>query len=120
VRLLREYEKTGALPVHSLAEYETLASDLVKACDSGEDGAMRRVADHFQIRRMLSWDQSAQEARVERLRRFARERLGAQANSGNESGAIALTDAQLLVARSLGFKSWEQLAKHIEQERYAE
>ncbi|HZF41484.1 MAG TPA: sigma-70 family RNA polymerase sigma factor [Blastocatellia bacterium] len=120
VRLLTEYEKTGALPVHSLAEYETLASDLVKACDLGEDDAMRRVADHFQIGRRLSWDQPTQEARVERLRRFARERLSAHANSGNESGAIALADAQLLVARSLGFKSWEQLAKHVEEERYAE
>jgi hypothetical protein len=33
----------------------------------------------------------------------------------DESGAIALADAQFLVARSLGFKSWEELAKHINE-----
>ena len=42
-QLLTEYEKTGALPAHSLAEYETLARDLFEACGSGEDVALQRV-----------------------------------------------------------------------------
>ena len=44
---------------------------------------------------------------------FVRERLGAPSDSENESGALAIADAQLLVARANGFESWAQLTKHI-------
>jgi len=114
VRLLTEYEKTGALPAHSLEEYESLAQALVEAFGSGEDAAMQRVMDHFQIRRMLAWDQPSPAVRVERLRRGVRERLGRQPDAENESDSLALADAQLLVARSLGFEKWGQLVKSIE------
>jgi ankyrin repeat protein len=55
VRMLTEYEKTGALPVHSLERYETLARALVEAYRSGADAAMQRVIEHFQLRRPLTW-----------------------------------------------------------------
>jgi ankyrin repeat protein len=113
VRILTEYEKTGALPSHSLEEYETLAQALVEACGSGEDAAMQRVMDHFQLRRMLTWDQPSQAVRAERLRRGVQGRLGRRPDGENESDTLALADAQLLVARSLGFESWAELAKHI-------
>jgi len=115
VRMLTEYEKTGALPSHSLEEYETLAQALVEAYGSGEDAAMQRVMDHFQIRRPLTWDQPSQEVRRARLRQGVRGRLSLQPDAENESETLALADAQLLIARSLGFKNWDQLVKQIEQ-----
>lgn len=114
-RLLTEYEQTGALPAHSLEEYETLAQALVEACGSGEDAAMQRVMDHFQLKRMLTWDQPSPAVRAERLRRGVRERLGRRSDAENESDTLALADAQFLIARSLGFASWAELAKHIEE-----
>ncbi len=114
VQILKEYEQTGALPIHSLEEYETLAQALVEACCSGDDAAMRRVMDHFQLKRMLTWDQPAQAVRVERLRRAVRERLVTRPNPEDESDALSLANAQFLVARSLGFESWAELAKHID------
>jgi hypothetical protein len=113
--MLTEYEKTGALPAHNLEEYETLAQALVEAYGSGDDVAMQRVMDHFQIRRPLTWDQPSHDVRRARLRRGVRDRLGSQPGAVNESDTLALADAQLLVARSLGFENWELLAKHTEE-----
>ena len=74
---------------------------------------MQRVMDHFHLRRPLTWDQPSNEVRVARLRRGVRERLGLPTDSGTESDALPLADAQLLVARSLGFKDWDQLVKDV-------
>jgi ankyrin repeat protein len=115
VQLLTEYEQTGALPAHSLEDYETLAQALVEAYGSGDDAAMQRVIDHFQLKRMMTWDQPTQAVRVERLRRGVRERLSMRSDSENESDTLALAHAQFLIARSLGFESWAELAKHIER-----
>ncbi len=41
------------------------------------------------------------------------ERLGTQSDAENESDTLALADAQLLVARSLGFVSWDELVKYM-------
>jgi ankyrin repeat protein len=114
VRLLTEYERTGSLPTHKLEEYEALAEDLVEAYHSGDDAALRRVIDHFQLKRMMTWDQPSPAVRIERLRRHVRERLGGQLEAENESDTLALSDAQLLIARSLGFGSWDELATHLE------
>jgi ankyrin repeat protein len=114
VRLLTEFEKTGSLPARSLRECETLARSLVEAFGSGDDAALERVMDHFHLKRTLTWDQPAKDARIARLRRSVLERLGVQPDSGKESDALPLTDAQLLVARSLGFKDWDQLVNEVE------
>ncbi|MCI0391099.1 MAG: sigma-70 family RNA polymerase sigma factor [Acidobacteria bacterium] len=116
VRLLTEYEKTGALPAHSLEHYETLADDIVEAYRSGHDDSVRRVLDLFQIKRPLTWDLPPLPERIARLRRYVRERLGRRSDSENESDTLAFADAQLLVARSHGFESWAQLVKHINEE----
>jgi ankyrin repeat protein len=113
VRLLTEFEKTGSLPARSLEQYETLARNLVEAFGSGNDAALQRVMDHFHLRRPLTWDQPSNDVRVTRLRRAVRERLGVPTDSGTESDALPLGDAQLLVARSLGFKDWDQLVRDI-------
>jgi ankyrin repeat protein len=115
VQSLTEYEKTGALPVHSLEEYKALANDILEACRSGRDDPFRRVIDLFQIERPLTWDRPPLSERVARLRRYVRERLDRRSDSEKESDVLALADAQLLVARSHGFKNWDQLVKDIEQ-----
>jgi len=115
MQMLTEYEQTGALPSHSLEEYETLAQALVEAYGSGEDAAMQRVMDHFQLKRPLTWDQPPPDVRRARLRRGVRVRLSSRSDAENESETLALADAQLLVARSLGYESWEQLAQHSEE-----
>jgi len=117
VRLLTEYEQTGALPAHSLEEYEAVARALVEAYQSGDDAAMRRVIEHFQLRRPLTWDQPPREVQVARLRRGVQERLGRRSGADDESATLDLADAQFLVARSLGFERWEELAKHIDEPR---
>jgi RNA polymerase sigma factor (sigma-70 family) len=111
VRLLTAYEQTGAPPAHSLEEYEEVARALVEAYQSGSDAAMRRVIEHFQFQRPLTWDQPPREVLVERLRRGVRERLGRRSGTEDESATLDMADAQFLVARSLGFESWAQLAK---------
>jgi RNA polymerase sigma factor (sigma-70 family) len=115
VRLLTEYERTGRLPVHKLEEYEALAQDLVEAYRSGDDAALQRVIDHFQLKRMMTWDQPSPAVRIERLRRHLRERLVAGPDAVDESETLALSDAQLLIARSLGYESWAELANHLEE-----
>lgn len=113
VRLLNHYETTGALPAGRLEQYETVARDLIEAYGSGDHDAMQRVADHFQFERQIAWDRRPHSERVERLRRYVRERLGVRPDTDVESNPLALIDAQLLVAGSLGFESWSQLAQHI-------
>jgi len=113
VRLLTEYEQTGALPAHSLEEYEAVARALVEAYQSGDDAAMRRVIEHFQLRRPLTWDQPSREIQVTRLRRGVQERLGRRSGAEGESATLDLSDAQFLVARANGFESWAQLAEYF-------
>src|SRR5262249_42969628 len=111
VRMLMEYEKSGTLPARNLGQCESLANTLVDAYGSGADAAMQRVIVHFGLRRLLTWDQAPNEVRLARLRRAVRERLGKPSSSDNESDTLSLSDAQRLVARSLGFKDWDQLRK---------
>jgi RNA polymerase sigma factor (sigma-70 family) len=114
VRLLTAYEQTGALPAHSLEEYEEVARALVEAYQAGNDVAMQRVIEHFQLQHPLTWDRPPREVLVGRLRRGVRERLGRRSGVEDESAPLDMVDAQFLVARSLGFESWAQLAKQIE------
>jgi RNA polymerase sigma factor (sigma-70 family) len=113
VRLLTAYEQTGALPAHSLKEYEAVARALVEAYHSGDDAAMQCVIEHFQLQRPLTWDQPPREVQVARLRRGVQERLGRRSGAEDDSATLDLADAQFLVARSLGFESWAQLTKHV-------
>jgi RNA polymerase sigma factor (sigma-70 family) len=115
VRLLTAYEQTGALPAHSLEEYDAVASALVEAYQSGDEAAMRCVIEYFQLQRPLTWDQPPREVQVARLRRGVQERLGKRSGAEDESATLDLADARFLVARSLGFESWDQLAKHIDE-----
>jgi ankyrin repeat protein len=114
VQILTDFEKTGSLPARNLEQYEILARSLVEAYRSGEDAALERVMDHFHLRRPFTWDQPSKDECITRLRRGMWERLGVQSDLENENDTLPLADAQLLVARSLGFKTWDQLVKDIE------
>ena len=116
VRVLKAYEATGALPAYRLQTIESLATDFVAACRSGEAGAFQRIIDHFHIRRPMSWDRPGASVRISRLRRFVRERLAAS-KTQNENDPLELSDAQLLIARSYGFESWRQLETRTERDR---
>jgi len=105
VRVLKEFESSGAIAKYRLETLESLANDLVTACQSGEADAFLRIVDHFYIRRQMTWDRPGEVKRASRLRRFVRERLP-QSQAGD---AIDLPDAQLLIAQSYGFKGWNEL-----------
>jgi RNA polymerase sigma factor (sigma-70 family) len=112
VRLLTAFEQTGALPTHNLEEYEAVAHAIVEAYQSGDDAAMLCVIEHFQLQRPMTWDRPPREVQIARLRCGVQERLGRRSVAEDEIATLELADAQLLVARSHGFESWAQLAKH--------
>jgi len=105
VELLKQYEKTGALPARNLEHYETLVRDFVEAYNSGDSEALQRINDYYQPHRTPNLNQ---------FRAGVRERLGRPSTSANESDNLALAEAQLLVARSHGFESWDEVVKHTE------
>jgi RNA polymerase sigma factor (sigma-70 family) len=116
-RVLTEFERTRRPPPHRLEEYEAVARALVEAYASGDDEATRRVADHFQVARPLMWDRPPREVRTTRLRRAVRERLAGRPTAAADGDALAADDARYLVARSLGFESWDALAREADAGR---
>lgn len=107
VRVLESFETTRVLPAYPLQSLKSLANDFVVAHKTGDADAFLRVIDHFYIRRPMAWDRPDASVRASRLRRFVRDRLPTGSNT--ESGNLDLSDAQLLIARSYGFKSWQEL-----------
>ena len=107
VRVLETFETTGVLPPYPLQSLKALANDFVVAYKSGDADAFLRVIDHFYIRRPMAWDRPDASVRASRLRRFVRDRL--PTGSENKSENLDLSDAQLLIARSYGLKSWQEL-----------
>ncbi len=89
----------------NLERYKKLAKELLKAYNSGDSGAIRRIKKHYQVERSLSWDD---------LRAGIERRLGKLSNSAIPKARFALADAQFLIARSYGFESWPKLKKYIE------
>ena len=114
VRLLTEYAKTGKLPPRQLVAFESIAKDLVDVFRTGNQDALRRLIDVFQISRPLTWDGAPIAEQVARLRRFVQERLGKQSN-GETDDNLAAEDAQKLVARAQGYDDWENLKKHVDE-----
>jgi Ankyrin repeats (3 copies) len=112
VDLLTEYERSGMLPVHTREEYESLAGNLVEACHSARDEAVRPVLKMLQIERKMTWDRPDRDELLTRLRRFVNQRLG-RVEQG-ELPQPSLDDARLLVATAHGFPSWDELMKSID------
>jgi hypothetical protein len=71
-----------------LEQYRKQAKEFVKALESGDPGALRRIENsHPRAGRLLGAD---------------------------TPGALALADAQLVIAREHGFESWPKFARHID------
>jgi ankyrin repeat protein len=85
-------------PRPSLEQYKKRAKELVKACKSGDPGAIRTWMDR--------WLDALNATRPEGLEAFARTKL-------SESGC-ALADAQFVIARAHGFKSWPKFSEHLQ------
>jgi Ankyrin repeats (3 copies) len=107
----------------NLEQYKKQAKDLVKACRSGEPDGIRQWAMEwietlislhaptvtsnltFQGNRRAWFDRQSQQ-----VEEFARNKL----SNVELRPKCALTDAQFVIARVHGFKSWSRFAKHVE------
>lgn len=105
-------------PRPNLEQYKKRAKDLVKACKSGEPGAIGVWAANWieTLVKLASLTVTlGLPVRIDRwiaqVTEFAQRELS---DSGRESAKCALADAQFVIARSHGFESWLKLAKHIE------
>jgi hypothetical protein len=88
------------LPPHpSLEQYKKRAKALVKACKSGEPAAVH------------AWAAAWIEGPTSELEGFIRKKL---ATTDSRPGTFTLADAQFLVARAHGFKSWPRFARYVE------
>jgi len=102
------------LPLHpSIERYRGIAKDLVKACKSGEPGAIHGWAERWVeslvelsglvITRELP---VRTETWTDEVAEFAQRTL-----QGSE---CSLTRAQFVIARSHGFESWPKFSKHLQ------
>jgi ankyrin repeat protein len=102
-------------PRPNLEQYRKLAKDLAKACRSADPGAIRQWADDW-IARLAAHFPAGHVFRSERDRRSAVDRVAEYAHKefSKAAAAGALTTAQFVIARALGFLSWPKLTHHIE------
>jgi ankyrin repeat protein len=114
VRMLDEYEHSGALPPRRLERYDALARDLVDAFGQGDKGALQRIVEYFRAERAIGWDRPPHDVRVARLRKAVRERLGDRARAGATETSLAVDDARALIARAEGCASWDDLVQNVE------
>jgi ankyrin repeat protein len=100
-------------PSPSLEQYKKRAKDLVKACRSGERNAIRvwverwlEALDAVQPGDNRPTRPDAIKQRADQIEEFASSKL-------SRSGC-ALADAQFVIARAHGFKSWPTFSEHLE------
>ena len=86
------------LPGPTLRKFESLAKDLVVAFESGEPGAMARLA--AQYGGPADWD---------RVREGVRHYLATVPEAEVPSGYFGLAHARLVIARISGFQNWHHL-----------
>ena len=84
----------------NVEKYESLARDLVIAYEMGHAAPMQRLQDHFGL--TFAWDE---------LRAGVRRELDAIPESEKPPGYFALPQARLLIARRVGFVSWQALSE---------
>jgi hypothetical protein len=90
-------EQPRAKTSPDLKDYEQVAQNLVFAFETGQPAAMQQLMTHFGG--TITW---------EALRKEIRKRLEAL-GPDRPDGYFALPHAQLLIARSAGFDSWDAL-----------
>jgi hypothetical protein len=114
VRVLTDYERNGKLPVQDVAEYEQLATDLSRAFTTGDAGAIAGIAEYFRIERKLGWDKPTHDVRVKRVRDAVREQFHRMKGAELTADTLNVEEARFLVARSLGYGTWDDLVKDME------
>jgi hypothetical protein len=114
-------EPHSALPLPprpSIERYKKTAKDLVKACRSGEPGAIRRWAERW-VETLVALSALTVtpglpvnvDEWVDDVASFARRKL---LNGTAGSRTCGLADAHFVIARSHGFESWPKFTKHLE------
>ena len=104
-------------PNPNLQQYKKQAKDLVKACKSSERAAIRSWAAEWLANLTRLQDLSVEstpewiQGGADQVAEFAHAKLS-KSESGKLKGALA--DAQFVIARAHGFKSWPTFARHIE------
>lgn len=93
----------SAPPPPDLERLAKAARDLLTAHETGDAAAMAAVRSHFRIG-ITDWQQ---------LRARVREHLAELRAEDRGTSFINLDDAQFLVARSAGFKTWDELATEL-------
>jgi ankyrin repeat protein len=91
----------------SVEQYRKLAKDLVKACRSGDAGALAAFADRWisSLSRAIGLAEAA-DRWANQVEEFARRHLAGRCNLG---------EAQFVVARSHGFASWARFIEHLDR-----
>jgi hypothetical protein len=110
-----------ALPLPArphLEQYKKQAKELVKACKSADPGAIGAWAVKWvetlvkaAALTITPWLPVRVERWAEQVEEFARNTLS---TAGGRSATCTLARAQFVIARSYGFPSWPQFAKHVE------
>src|SRR2546425_8464703 len=112
-------------PRPNLEQYKKRAKDLVKACKSRDQGAIRAWATAW-IETLVRLhaltighpgaDDPERRDPIDRAAAWIEERLreGKLARSGTRSAIVTLADAQFFIARAHGFESWPKFAKHLQ------
>ena len=85
-----------------MADYEGLANDLVRACDTHDQAALQRLNAHY--RRSFTFDDLAAEI-------WRRVYAYRQRSSRVPKNYLDLAEAQLLVAQDAGYGSWAALTE---------
>lgn len=103
-------------PRPNLEQYKKRAKELVKACKSGERDLIRTWTAEW-IESLASASNTSDghrrarfNQRINQIEDFAWRRLSA---SDRRTGTCTLADAQFVIARVHGFKSWPQFVTHI-------
>ena len=104
-------------PRPDLEQYKKRAKDLVRACKSRDDDAVRAWATEWlealarlQGHVITQFVQGSMDRAVDRLEKDVRS-MRAKADTANAT--CTLSDAQFLIARAHGFESWPKFATHI-------
>ncbi len=108
-------------PRPSIEQYRRLAKDLVKACRSGDRGAIGAWADRWieslaRVTGRLERPHARQEMdrAADRVEAFAARQLKRQG-----SPACLLADAQFVIARSHGLPGWPKFVEHLDRLAHA-
>lgn len=116
------YDAFPLPPRPNAEQYRTLAKDLVKACRSGDESAIREWAARWVASLMQQSKLALAPGMPVRTDRWAAqvEELARRTLAGARAKPCVLADAQFVLARMHGFDNWPEFASHIKDLRHSE